>query len=59
LVILTSVIPGLGFPFPGLPPFVFSLLFLLPLLGLGSLYSIPSAIDIFLKGFYYLHEIGF
>jgi hypothetical protein len=45
LVILTPVISDffLSFPFPGLPPFVFSL-FLLPLLGLGSLYSIPSPV---------------
>jgi hypothetical protein len=46
LVIITSVIPDyfpafLGFPFPGLPSFMLSLLFLLPLLGLGPLYSIP------------------
>ena len=46
LVILTSVIPdlSLGFPFSDLHPFVFSLLFLLPLLGLGSLYLIPAPV---------------
>jgi hypothetical protein len=53
LVILTSVIPDafLGFLFPGLPLFVFSLLFLLLLLGLRMLYEILSPVCVFLYFF--------
>ena len=44
----------LGFPFPSLPPFVFSLLILLSLLGFGQLHSFPSPVwlcIIVFKGF--------
>jgi hypothetical protein len=56
LLMLASVAPDPipRFPFPALPPFVFSLLFLLPFLGLGLLCSIPSPVCVvlyFLKGF--------